>query len=58
MCVFSNYPNQGRLGFWLIQLVQIGAQNGDDAFVSLGVFAENILLDIVIVEEPIALPSL
>jgi hypothetical protein len=42
-CIFSNYPDQRRLGLWFIQLVQIGAQNGDDAFVGFGIFAEDIL---------------
>ena len=41
--IFADYPNQGCLGFWFVQLVQIGAKDGNDTFIGLRVFAENIL---------------
>jgi hypothetical protein len=41
--VLADDPDERRLGFGLVELVEVRAECGDDAFVGGGVFAEDVL---------------
>lgn len=41
--VLSNDPDQGRAGLGLVELLEVGAEGGDDALVAVGVLPEDVL---------------